>query len=72
MQKTSANKLCRSWPAGRGGGGKAVRVSRHAVLAPGAPGTVAACGRMEWMRKKVGFGKPGVPEAKYLVNTDRS
>lgn len=71
--QTSANKLHCSWPAARGGGGKGVRVSRHAVLVPGAAGTVAACGRMEWMRKMWALeSQAGVPEAKYLVNTDLS
>lgn len=71
--QTSSNKLLCSWPAGRGWGGKGVRVSRHAVLAPGAPSTVASCLWQDGMDEEdVGFGKADVPEGKYLVNTDRS
>lgn len=55
------------------GGG---RVSSVQFLPPPpqhpAPGTVAACGGMEWMRKMWLFGEAGVPETKCLVNTDVS
>lgn len=62
---------------GEGGGGKGGgRVSSVQFLPPPpqhpAPGTVAACGGMEWMRKMWLFGEAGVPETKCLVNTDVS